>query len=233
MSLSIIEGNIFKSNCQTIVNTVNCVGAMGAGIALEYRLRYPEMYAKYMKLCEENRIDIGMLWIYKSPDRWVLNFPTKKHWKYPSKHTYLHAGLKKFVGTYKEKSIKSIAFPLLGADKGGIPQEDSLNIMDSYLNGLDIDVEIYKYVPTAEDDLYERIKEYLLSKDIDHISQSTGLRKDYVVNVLNAMHSGNIYQLNQLGRVQGIGIKTLEKIFSFARSSTSDNHEFTRQQDLL
>lgn len=233
MSSNIIKGNIFTSNCQTIVNTVNCVGAMGAGIALEYRLRYPDMYDKYTKLCDENRINIGMLWIYKSPDRWILNFPTKRHWKYPSKLTYLDAGLKKFVATYKDKGIQSIAFPLLGADKGGIPQEDSLEIMKSYLDGLDIHVEIYKYAPEAEDDLYEKIKKCLLSQDVGYISKSTGLRKDYVVKLLNAMQSDDIHQLNQLGKVQGIGIKTLEKVFRFARSSISENHSFVRQRELL
>ena len=233
MSLNIIKGNIFTSNCQTIVNTINCVGAMGAGIALEYRLRYPDMYDKYTKLCDENRINIGMLWIYKTPGRWILSFPTKRHWKYPSKLTYLDAGLKKFVATYKDKGIQSIAFPLLGADKGGIPQEDSLEIMKSYLEGLDIPVEIYKYVPEAEDDLYKKVRTYLLSQDVGYISKSTGLRKDYVVNLLNAMQSNDIHQLNQLGKVQGIGVKTLEKVFHFARNSISENHSFVRQRELL
>ena len=81
MSIKIISGNIFTSKCQTIVNTINCVGVMGAGIALECRLRYPEMYKKYVELCENREISIGILWLYKSEDRWILNFPTKKHWK--------------------------------------------------------------------------------------------------------------------------------------------------------
>lgn len=77
MPAKIITGNIFTTNCQTIVNTINCVGVMGAGIALECRLRYPDMHEKYIKLCMDNHIDIGLLWIYKSSDKWVLNFPTK------------------------------------------------------------------------------------------------------------------------------------------------------------
>lgn len=233
MSLNIIKGNIFTSDCQTIVNTVNCVGAMGAGIALEYRLRYPEMYNKYIKLCDENRIDIGLLWIYKSPDRWILNFPTKKHWKYPSKQSYLHAGLKKFLATYKDRGITSIAFPLLGADKGGIPQEESLVIMESYLDEIDIHVEIYKYLPNVEDDVYKEIKIWLLSQDVNYVSESTGLRKDYVVKILNAMQSDNICQLNQLGSIPGIGIKTLEKIFMFAINSKVSNQCFVGQKKLL
>ena len=134
MNINIIKGNIFTSQCKALVNTVNCVGVMGAGIAFEYRLRYPIMYEKYIQLCENKQISIGKLWLYKSEDKWVLNFPTKNHWKYPSKKKYLHSGLKKFVETYESKGIEAIAFPLLGADKGGIPQNESLEIMESYLN---------------------------------------------------------------------------------------------------
>ena len=234
MSIKILTGNIFTTHCQTIVNTVNCVGVMGAGIALECRLRYPDMYKRYVDLCSKKQIDIGLLWIYKSTDRWILNFPTKKHWKYPSKKEYLHAGLEKFVSTYKERGIESIAFPLLGADKGGIPQEESISIINHYLESIDIEVEVYRYSPIAKDDLYEKTKSYLLSQDIEYISKSTNIRRDYVRKVLDAMRSQDIYQLNQLGGVKGIGIKTLEKIFNFSQRSLNDNaHICPNQQSLL
>lgn len=234
MSIKIITGNIFTSKCQTLVNTVNCVGVMGAGIALECRLRYPEMHDKYVQLCDENKINIGMLWIYKAPERWILNFPTKKHWKYPSRVDYLRSGLEKFVNTYEVKGVQSIAFPLLGADKGGIQQEESLKIMTAYLEKADLDIEIYRYDSSATDDLYEKTKEWLLTQDIDRISKATGLRKDYVGKVIDAMQSPSVVQLNQLARVRGIGIKTLEKIFNLARGSlVNDKAGLPRQQSLL
>lgn len=233
MALKIIKGNIFTSKCQTLTNTVNCVGVMGAGIALECRLRYPEMHDKYVQLCNEQRINIGSLWIYKSPDRWVLNFPTKKHWRYPSRAEYLHAGLDKFMNTYKEKGVQSIAFPLLGADKGGIPPEDSLSIMTGYLNNTDIDIEIYRYDARAKDDLYDKTKEWLLSQNIDNITSATQLRKDYVAKLINSMQSSDIFQLNQLARVDGIGIKTLEKVFNLARGSLIHNKSALPEQQTL
>lgn len=219
MNVTVIAGNIFTSKCQTIVNTINCVGVMGAGIALECRLRYPDMYHKYIGLCENKTIDIGLLWIYKSSDRWILNFPTKKHWKFPSRKEYLHAGLKKFLSTYREKGIESIAFPLLGADRGGIPQDESLQIMLSYLEKADIEVEIYKYDPKSKDDLYEKTKKWLLHQDIEYVVNSSGLRKNYVLKTIEAMQSTDIVQLNQLAQVKGIGIKTLEKLFNLANGS--------------
>lgn len=234
MSMKVIRGNIFTSKCQTLVNTVNCVGVMGAGIALECRLRYPDMHDKYVQLCYENKINIGILWIYKSPEKWILNFPTKKHWKYPSKVEYLHAGLEKFLNTYEEKGIQSIAFPLLGADNGGIPQEESLMIMTTYLEKADLGIEIYKYDAGAKDDLYEKTKNWLLSQDIDCISKATKLRNDYVAKVIDAMKLPNVVQLNQLARVKGIGIKTLEKIFNLARGSLVNGQTATSgQQSLL
>ena len=71
--------------------TVNCVGVMGKGIALVFKLRYPEMFDKYKVFCQSKMIGIGKLWLYKSEEstQWVLNFPTKFHWKYPSKIEYL------------------------------------------------------------------------------------------------------------------------------------------------
>lgn len=157
--LTIKKGNIFTTNCQTIVNTVNCVGVMGAGIAYECRLRYPKMYESYVELCKNKKLDIGIIWIWKSDDKWILNFPTKYHWRYESKEEYLEKGLKKFAETYKEKGITSIAFPLLGASNGGIPEKTSLEIMKKYLEDCeDINIEIYHFDPYAYDDKYLEFK---------------------------------------------------------------------------
>lgn len=141
--ITIVNGDLFNSKAQTIVNTINCVGAMGKGIALEFKKRYPEMYSKYLKLCDEGLIKIGSLWLYKTPEKWVLNFPTKDDWRNKSKVEYLELGLKKFVTTYKEKGITSIAFPLLGANNGGLNPSLSLDLMKNYLNQCDIPIEIY------------------------------------------------------------------------------------------
>jgi O-acetyl-ADP-ribose deacetylase (regulator of RNase III) len=219
MAINIISGNIFTTRCQTLVNTINCVGVMGAGLALECRLRYPDMHQKYIELCQEKQIDIGLLWIYKSDDRWILNFPTKKDWKYPSKTEYLRAGLAKFVSSYEARGVESIAFPLLGADKGGIHHEESLEIMLEYLENVPIDIEIYRYDKMAKDDLYDKTKDWLLSQDLEHVASLSKLRKNYILKVIEAMHSPNVVQLNQLALIDGIGIKTLEKIFILAQNS--------------
>jgi len=145
--ITLIEGDLFKSEAQTLVNTINCVGAMGKGIALDFKNRYPDMFFKYKELCKDNLIQVGKLWLYKSPDKWILNFPTKKDWRDKSEVSYLTLGLQKFIDTYQEKGITSIAFPLLGVNNGGLDPKLSLDIMTKYLNLAKIDISIYiKYI---------------------------------------------------------------------------------------
>ena len=219
--LRIISGNIFTTKCQTIVNTVNCFGVMGAGIALECRLRYPAMYQQYAGLCEEKKIDIGTLWIYKASDRWILNFPTKQHWKYPTKEEYLHAGLRKFMETYEARGVESIAFPVLGAQNGGLEAARSVEIMESYLRDCPIRVEIYQYDPMAKDDLFDKFKERMLTLGLEDLKSATGLRSDYIERIRDVLQNPKMRQLNQLAKANGIGDKTLEKAFAFVRNEAS------------
>lgn len=216
------HGNVFTSGAQTLVNTVNTVGVMGAGIALEHRLRSPEMFKKYQALCKSEDLTVGKLWLYKGSSPWVLNFPTKKHWKYPSKESYLEAGLEKFLATYERCGITSIAFPLLGADKGGIDADRSLSIMQRYLVQADIPVEIYHYDPKASDDLYDKTKAWLLSQSPEQVSAASKIQPQYLRTLYECLESDEFKQLNQLGRVKGIGLKTLEKVFLLAQSECAE-----------
>jgi O-acetyl-ADP-ribose deacetylase (regulator of RNase III) len=188
--IKIITGNIFTTNCQTIVNTVNCVGVMGAGIAYECRLRYPQMYERYQELCEERKLNIGDLWLYRPrcPDeKWILNFPTKNHWRYESKEEYLEKGFQKFLDTYQEKNIISIAFPLLGSANGGIDKERSISIMEKYLEGCnDIEIEIYYFDPNAHDDLYLKFKELWLKTPEKELRRGLRAMKEKENNELQA-----------------------------------------------
>ena len=192
------------------------------------------MHDKYVDLCKQNMIKIGTLWIYKAPDRIILNFPTKTDWKYPSKLAYLEAGLSKFVQTYADKGITSIAFPMLGADKGGLSQELSLNTITQYLSKIPIDVEVYRYDPTALDDRYLQFKEWFESNDPGLLTTMLNMRSDFILKVSKALSDPNIRQLNQLAKVDGIGIKTLEKIYrSVDFSGTGAVNVESRQNDLF
>lgn len=220
--MKIVHGNIFTSKVQTLVNTVNCVGVMGAGIALEFRLRYPEMYFRYQELCEKRTLDIGTLWLFKASDRWVLNFPTKRNWKQPSRTEYLHSGLRKFLLTHKEKGIESVAFPVLGSDKGGIGQAESLRLMESYLKQVEISVEVYTYDPQSGDDLFQDTKAWVLNQTEQDVIEQTGIRRRELNALLGGFKNPKIRQLNQLAKIPGIGIKTLERVFHLAQDRSNN-----------
>ncbi|HAJ36312.1 MAG TPA: phosphatase [Chloroflexi bacterium] len=142
-----VQGNLFQSPAQTLVNTVNTVGVMGKGVALEFKRLFPEMYAQYRDLCERGQFKVGQLWLYKSPQKWVLNFPTKEHWRQPSRVEYVEAGLRKFVEVYSEWGIHSIAFPPLGCGNGQLDFATQVRpLMERYLRNLPIDVFIYPHI---------------------------------------------------------------------------------------
>lgn len=138
-----IEGDIFNSPAQTIVNTVNTVGVMGKGLALAFKQRYPEMFASYRTACEKRQLKTGKLMLWYAPDHWVLLFPTKEHWRNPSKLEYIENGLIKFANTYADKNITSIAFPRLGCGNGELNWNDVKPLMEKYLKPLSIDIYIY------------------------------------------------------------------------------------------
>ena len=215
-NITIVHGNIFNSKAQTIVNTVNCVGVMGKGIALVFKLRYPNMFELYQKYCAQHLIGIGKLWIYKGDesDPWVLNFPTKTHWKLPSEYDYIEKGLQKFVETYKEKGITSIAFPLLGANNGGLDGEKVMQIMQDYLSQCDIPVEIYQYDPLAADDLFETFKtKWNEIPNLDK-KKKLGIRQQKQIDSIEkAVNIDNVKSMIALIEYKGIGLLTMQKCF--------------------
>jgi O-acetyl-ADP-ribose deacetylase (regulator of RNase III) len=139
-----VQGDLFQSPAQVLVNTVNTVGVMGKGVALQFKRHFPEMYTKYRELCEKGDFNVGSLWLYKTPNKWVLNFPTKRHWRQPSRIEYVESGMKKFVETYSSMGIHSIAFPPLGCGNGQLDFRSQVQpLMEKYLQPLPIEVFVY------------------------------------------------------------------------------------------
>jgi len=214
--MKIITGNIFTTKCQTIVNTVNCFGIMGAGLALECKFRYPDMFSRYEEICNNKLLDIGKLYLYKSDSRWILNFPTKHHWKYPTKPEYIEKGLKKFKETYKSKGITSIAFPLLGAQNGGLTKEQSISLLEEYLKDIDIPIEIYQYKENASDDLFEKFSKSFLSLDNSELKKVTLLTNDKIKKIKEILENERLSNMGQLATFKGIGENTIIKCFNYA-----------------
>ncbi|MDY0151078.1 MAG: macro domain-containing protein [Candidatus Cloacimonas sp.] len=137
-------GDILSSTMQTKVNTVNCVGVMGKGIAKLFKQKYPEMYDDYVDRCKTGEVEEGFPYLYEDIfGNKILNFPTKDHWKGLSKLESIIKGLDIFVLKYKEWRIQSIAFPPLGCGNGGLSWQQVGPVMYQKLSAIDIPIEIY------------------------------------------------------------------------------------------
>ena len=142
--ITVKVGNIFESNASTLVNAVNCVGVMGKGLALEFKKRYPEMFRDYVARCADGMVKPGLPYLYRDLlGISILNFPTKDHWRGPSKLSYVTDGLKWFIHNYEELNITSIAFRALGCGNGGLEWSLVGPIVYGLLGNLLIDIEIY------------------------------------------------------------------------------------------
>lgn len=144
MPITYTSGNIFNSEMQTLVNPVNTVGVMGKGLAKHFKDKYPDMFVEYKAKCDDETLTIGKLHLYRTDNKWILNFPTKAHWRAKSKLGYVESGLKYFVNIYEDEKIESIAFPMLGCGLGGLDWETQVRpLMKRHLSDLNIPIEIY------------------------------------------------------------------------------------------
>ena len=145
MSITYKQGNIFDSQMECLVNPVNTVGVMGKGLAREFKRRYPAMFREYVRLCNSKQLVVGNPHLWTDPFGFkVLLFPTKKHWRQPSKEMYIKGGLHVVSQTGLTDLIDSIAFPAIGCGLGGLDFETQVRpLLDKYLADLPIDVEVY------------------------------------------------------------------------------------------
>ena len=144
--ITYVAGDLFTSPAKVLVNTVNTVGVMGKGIAHDFKRIYPEMFKQYQFYCQNYILEVGKLWLYRTSHKWILNFPTKKHWRNKSNVDYIVAGLEKFANTYDSKGIVSISFPMLGCGNGELDWTSQVQpVMEEYLRPLPIDINIHLY----------------------------------------------------------------------------------------
>lgn len=142
--ITYVKSDIFLSPAKVLVNPVNTVGIMGKGLASEFKRYYPDMFDQYRVLCDKGRFDIGTLWLYKTPHKWVLNFPTKMHWRSKSKIEDIESGLQKFAAIYADCGITSVSFPMLGTGSGKLDWESEVRpLMEAYLAALPISVFVH------------------------------------------------------------------------------------------
>ncbi|MDO8725633.1 MAG: macro domain-containing protein [Candidatus Methanoperedens sp.] len=140
-----VHGDIFTSDAEVIVNTVNCVGAMGKGIALEFKKRYPDLYAAYRQACARKEIQPGHVWIYQAKDRIIFNASVKDDWRDASRIVWVESCLKELIEHCRTMKVKSLALPWMGAMNGWIPVDEIKASTRKILSDItDFDISVYE-----------------------------------------------------------------------------------------
>lgn len=149
-------GDLFASNCQTLVNTVNCVGIMGKGVAAEFKKRFPGMFEDYAARCARKEVRLGEPYLYADlTGTSIVNFPTKGHWRSPSRLADIERGLDYLVAHASEWKLESLALPPLGCGNGGLEWTEVGPLIHSKLSNIDVDVEVYAPFGTPKTQLTE------------------------------------------------------------------------------
>ena len=146
------QGNLLDADVEAVVNTVNTVGVMGKGIALMFKERYPDNYKVYAAASKLGQVQTGRMFVTMSTElagpRWIVNFPTKRHWRQPSKLEWIAEGLRDLRSIIMANGIRSIAVPPLGSGNGGLSWKAVRQLIENQLGNIP-DVEVVVYEPTA------------------------------------------------------------------------------------
>jgi O-acetyl-ADP-ribose deacetylase (regulator of RNase III) len=155
--VEVVVGDLFESSAQTLVNTVNCVGVMGKGVALEFRKRFPDMYKDYLGKCERGEVRLGRPYLYRSllPPH-VLNFPTKGDWRAAARLDDIIGGLEYLKDHYEEWGIESLAVPPLGCGYGGLDWSIVGPTLYQHLSELGIPIQLFAPYGTPHEELQPR-----------------------------------------------------------------------------
>lgn len=168
MTIQFVTGDIFKANVEALVNPVNCVGVMGRGLAKIFKREYPTNFDLYQKACDWGEVVPGKMFVtYREGvmlPRFIINFPTKRDWREPSRIEDIRAGMRALRILIREQHIKSIALPALGCGLGGLAWEEVQPIMLAFLS----------YLPHVEILVFEPDSERVSKHDQRHSSKDLG-----------------------------------------------------------
>lgn len=186
-------GDLLKSDAQVLVNTVNCEGYMGKGIAYQFKLQYPENNQSYVKACKNGELVVGKIHYFYERGKMIINFPTKNKWRAKSKMEYITKGLESLKKVIIEENIKSIAIPPLGSGNGGLMWAEVKKEIIDRLSSLAESVDIIIYEPSINYKA-QPVKEPKLStsalvlmelkKNLDKFDTLRLQKSAYIMNVL-------------------------------------------------
>ena len=186
--LELTRGDILKADAEALVNTVNCVGVMGRGIALQFRKAFPENFKAYKSACDKKQIYPGKIFVFdlnrfQNP-RYIINFPTKRHWKGKSKIEDIESGLEALVEEISKLNIRSVAIPPLGCGLGGLDWKLVKQIIERVFHSLP-NVHVLLYEPSGAPVAKAMVKEKKLPRMTVGRAALLGLMDRYLKAVMD------------------------------------------------
>lgn len=150
--INFTTGDILRADAEAIVNTVNCVGVMGRGIALQFKNAFPDNFKAYKAACDQEEVQPGKMFVFETETftnpKFIINFPTKRHWRGKSRMEDIDSGLKALVTEIRDRGIRSIAIPPLGSGLGGLNWAEVRPRIEAALRGMN-DLEVIVYEPNS------------------------------------------------------------------------------------
>lgn len=204
--------SVFDAPADTITNTINTEGVMGAGLALEFRLRFPSMFRDYRERCRRGQVVPGRPYIYSTPGTLrILNFPTKADWRHPSKMAWIREGLEWISENHASRSIETLALPKLGANQGGLPWPEVEGQISEVLGPEEIEVWICLDRSPAPGGSEAKMMERLSGTTVEELVDQAGIRRDIAKKAVEA----DIARFRELLQVKGVGERSYEKLFRY------------------
>lgn len=201
--IEFVTGNFFDYDADIRVNTVNCVGVMGAGVALMFKNKFPEMFKDYYKACKENKVSPGNPHIWEDIDLFssltIINFPTKVHWKNPSEYEYIEKGLIWLRKYLEDKENTTMTLPALGCGHGGLDWEKVKELIIQYLGDLDVKILVFEPSSSTLKNTPNFDVEKLIEKDIYSLLPSDELYPSKLkgISAQEIYYKGNVELLKE------------------------------------
>lgn len=186
--IELTQGDILKADTKALVNTVNCVGVMGRGIALQFRKAFPKNFKAYKEACENGEVKPGKMFVYDlnriSNPHFIINFPTKRHWRNKSRLEDIELGLQDLIKVIQKHKIHSIAIPPLGCGLGGLNWSDVRSLVVKAFETLP-DVTVLLFEPVGAPEATVMVKEQAVPKMTYGRAALLGLMRRYLAAVMD------------------------------------------------
>lgn len=210
--ITFTSGDMFSISANCLVNTVNCVGIMGAGVALAFKNRYPSMYEDYKKACDLGQIRPGFLHIWENAETIIINFPTKRHWRNKSRYEDIQIGLKALNSFLTDKPHLKVSLPALGCGNGGLDWEIVSSMIKDELSSVNANIMVFEPKDSQKLNITNQSK-----NKVNNLKQIIKpIPKDYFPRNLNGFYFGNLSLLNKDKKITlSANIETKKELLAF------------------